>query len=225
MRPDDAPIGPTRGGNPAKSGQAATVLRNDGLPAARSSRYASDLPADQSHRRSGTSPIKRARLSASSRAPRWSPPSAATEHWELDTLSFGISALILMTAVRAQPAAQRTTGKRPTMWSVSAGGVRIVFGDPTLRTQLLFGGWPGSTSFPGARRTARALARRHGGHRRLLMAAVACCAARSSPTSALTAPGRYVRRLLMSDSRIEPPSSPSSGRIIQAMRYSRMPSP
>ena len=38
----------------------------------------------------------------------------------IDALSFGISALSFMTAVRARPAAQRTTGKRPTMWSVSA---------------------------------------------------------------------------------------------------------
>ena len=35
---------------------------------------------------------------------------------------------------------------------------------------------------------------------------------------------RYCRRLLMNDSTIEP-SSPSSGRIAQAIRYSRMPSP
>ena len=35
------------------------------------------------------------------------------------------------------------------MWSVLAGGVHIVFGDPTLRTQFLLGWLAGSTSFPG----------------------------------------------------------------------------
>jgi hypothetical protein len=33
----------------------------------------------------------------------------------IDTLSFGISALIIMTALRARPAPQRATGERPTM--------------------------------------------------------------------------------------------------------------
>jgi MFS family permease len=57
----------------------------------------------------------------------------------IDALTFGISALILLIAVRPRPAAARTAGKRPTMRSVSADGIRIVFGDPVLRTLLLFG--------------------------------------------------------------------------------------
>ena len=57
----------------------------------------------------------------------------------IDALTFGISALILLIAVRPRPAAARTLGKRPTMWSVSADGIRIVVTDPVLRTLLLFG--------------------------------------------------------------------------------------
>jgi hypothetical protein len=57
----------------------------------------------------------------------------------IDTLSFGISALIIMTALGARPAPQRASGKRATMWSVSADGMRIVFGDQAPRALLLFG--------------------------------------------------------------------------------------
>jgi MFS family permease len=57
----------------------------------------------------------------------------------IDAGTFGISALILLTAVRQRPAPPRDPGKCPTMWSVSADGIRIVFGSPVLRTLLLFG--------------------------------------------------------------------------------------
>ena len=57
----------------------------------------------------------------------------------IDAGTFGISAFILLIAVRPRPAAVRTPGNRPTMWPVSADGIRIVFGDPVLRTLLLFG--------------------------------------------------------------------------------------
>ena len=57
----------------------------------------------------------------------------------IDAGTFGISALILLIAVQPRPAAARTAGKRPTMRSVSADGIRLVFGDPVLRTLLLFG--------------------------------------------------------------------------------------
>jgi MFS family permease len=57
----------------------------------------------------------------------------------IDAGTFGISALILLAAVRPRPAPPREPGGRPTMWSVSADGIRIVFGNPVLRTLLLFG--------------------------------------------------------------------------------------
>jgi hypothetical protein len=57
----------------------------------------------------------------------------------IDTLSFGISALIHMTALRARPAPQRATGNGRPYGPVSADGNRIVFGDPALRAPLLFG--------------------------------------------------------------------------------------
>jgi MFS family permease len=57
----------------------------------------------------------------------------------IDAGTFGISALILLAAVRRRPAPPREPGKRPTMWSVSADGIRIVFGSPELRTLVLFG--------------------------------------------------------------------------------------
>lgn len=57
----------------------------------------------------------------------------------IDALTFGISAFISFTAVRARPAVERTPGKRPTAWSVSADGIRLVFSDRVLRTLLLFG--------------------------------------------------------------------------------------
>jgi MFS family permease len=56
----------------------------------------------------------------------------------IDAVTFGISAFIVLIAVKPRPAA-RIPGKRPTMWSVSADGIRIAFGNPALRTLLLFG--------------------------------------------------------------------------------------
>jgi MFS family permease len=57
----------------------------------------------------------------------------------IDALSFGISALIVVTGVKTRPSPRRAGGARPSLWSVSADGIRIVFGSPVLRTMLLFG--------------------------------------------------------------------------------------
>lgn len=63
------------------------------------------------------------------------------EHWTLgiDAGTFGISALVTLAAVQRRPAPARTAGGRPSLWAVSADGVRLVFGRPDLRTLLLFG--------------------------------------------------------------------------------------
>jgi MFS family permease len=56
----------------------------------------------------------------------------------LDAVSFGISALIVAAGVRARPLPGREEA-RPSLWAVSADGIRIVFGDRTLLALLLFG--------------------------------------------------------------------------------------
>ncbi|MGH3170787.1 MAG: MFS transporter [Trebonia sp.] len=63
------------------------------------------------------------------------------EHWTLgiDAGTFGISALVTFAAVKRRPAPARTADGRPSVWTVSADGVRLVFGRPELRTLLLFG--------------------------------------------------------------------------------------
>ena len=57
----------------------------------------------------------------------------------LDAVSFGISALIVTVGVRARPLPDRDQATRPSLWAVSADGIRIVFGSRTLLTLLLFG--------------------------------------------------------------------------------------
>ncbi|HEX8008174.1 MAG TPA: MFS transporter [Trebonia sp.] len=57
----------------------------------------------------------------------------------IDACTFGISALILLAAIRPRPTPPREPEGRPAMWSVSADGIRIVLGNPVLRTLLLFG--------------------------------------------------------------------------------------
>src|SRR5690242_10831256 len=53
--------------------------------------------------------------------------------------TFGLSALILLTGVRSRPAPGRPGTARASLWSLSADGVRIVFGSRLLLTLLLFG--------------------------------------------------------------------------------------
>ena len=57
----------------------------------------------------------------------------------IDAVTFGLSALILLTGVRSRPAPGRAGAARASLWSVSADGVRIVFGSRLLLTLLLFG--------------------------------------------------------------------------------------
>ena len=57
----------------------------------------------------------------------------------IDAVTFGLSALIVLAGVQARPAPRREGATRPSLWSVSADGIRIVFGNRILRTLLLFG--------------------------------------------------------------------------------------
>ena len=54
----------------------------------------------------------------------------------IDAVTFGLSALILLTGVRSRPAPGRAGAARASLWSVSADGVRIVFGTAALLLAL-----------------------------------------------------------------------------------------
>jgi MFS family permease len=66
----------------------------------------------------------------------------------VDALSFLLSALILTLGVRARPSPRREEDARRSLWAISVDGVRIVFGNPVLRTLLLFGWLAGFTIVP-----------------------------------------------------------------------------
>lgn len=55
----------------------------------------------------------------------------------LDAATFLASALILVSGVRRRPSAARGDGK-PSMWTMTRAGARLVFGDRKLRTLVLF---------------------------------------------------------------------------------------
>ena len=58
----------------------------------------------------------------------------------IDAVTFGVSAVIIASAIRWRPVPGREAGRRrPTAWAVTGEGIRVVFGNPTLRTLLLFG--------------------------------------------------------------------------------------
>jgi MFS family permease len=57
----------------------------------------------------------------------------------VDAATFGVSALIVLIGVRSRPAPGRDGTTRRSLWSVSADGIRIVFGSRLLLTLLLFG--------------------------------------------------------------------------------------
>jgi predicted MFS family arabinose efflux permease len=56
----------------------------------------------------------------------------------IDAATFVLSGLLIALGTRARPAAQ-ADGGRESPWARMRGGVRLVFGDPALRTLLLFG--------------------------------------------------------------------------------------
>ncbi|MEV4245256.1 MFS transporter [Streptosporangium canum] len=56
----------------------------------------------------------------------------------LDAFTFLASALILVSGVRRRPAPLATDTDRPSMWTMTRAGSRLVFGDPRLRTLVLF---------------------------------------------------------------------------------------
>src|ERR1700678_2733301 len=57
----------------------------------------------------------------------------------IDAGTFGISAFVAVLAVKRRPAPVRISGSRPSLWTVSADGARMVFGRAQLRILLLFG--------------------------------------------------------------------------------------
>jgi MFS family permease len=56
-----------------------------------------------------------------------------------DALTFALSAVIVTGWVTSRPSAHREPGRRPSLWAVSWEGLTTVFGNPVLRTLLLFG--------------------------------------------------------------------------------------
>ncbi|GAA0413325.1 MFS transporter [Microbispora corallina] len=56
----------------------------------------------------------------------------------LDCATFLASALVIVAGVRRRPAPHRGEGGRPSMWTMTAAGARLVFGERRLRTLVLF---------------------------------------------------------------------------------------
>jgi MFS family permease len=57
----------------------------------------------------------------------------------IDAATFGISALIVVAGVKVRPSPAREGAVRPSLWAVSADGIRIILGNRLLLTLLLFG--------------------------------------------------------------------------------------
>jgi MFS family permease len=66
----------------------------------------------------------------------------------VDSVTFLLSALIVTVGVRRRPAPEREDDTKVSLWAMSAGGVRLVFRNPVLRTLLLFGWLAGFTIVP-----------------------------------------------------------------------------
>ncbi|MEU4830139.1 MFS transporter [Streptosporangium sp. NPDC023615] len=56
----------------------------------------------------------------------------------LDSATYLASALIIVSGVRRRPAPVPADENRPSMWRMTRAGARLVFGDPRLRTLVLF---------------------------------------------------------------------------------------
>lgn len=56
----------------------------------------------------------------------------------VDAATFAISAVILVTGVRPRPAPRREGRKRPSLWTITRDGARLVFRDRTLRPLVCF---------------------------------------------------------------------------------------
>ena len=57
----------------------------------------------------------------------------------LDAATFALSALIITFWTKRRPAARTAQASRPSLWSITRDGARLVFGNRTLRTLVLFG--------------------------------------------------------------------------------------
>ena len=57
----------------------------------------------------------------------------------IDAATFALSGLLIALGTRARPAAALKDGDQESPWARMRGGIRLVFGDPALRTLLLFG--------------------------------------------------------------------------------------
>lgn len=66
----------------------------------------------------------------------------------VDAASFAFSALIVFAWVKRRPSPHREGDARPSLWAMSADGVRIVFGNPVLRTLVLLGWLAGFAIVP-----------------------------------------------------------------------------
>jgi MFS family permease len=66
----------------------------------------------------------------------------------VDAMSFCLSALIVFLGTKARPSPRREGDTARSLWAISKDGVRIVFGNPVLRTLLLFGWLAGFAIVP-----------------------------------------------------------------------------
>ncbi|HZR54820.1 MAG TPA: MFS transporter [Streptosporangiaceae bacterium] len=66
----------------------------------------------------------------------------------VDAMSFCLSALIILLGTKARPSPRREGDTKRSLWAISKDGVRIVFGNPVLRTLLLFGWLAGFVIVP-----------------------------------------------------------------------------
>jgi MFS family permease len=57
----------------------------------------------------------------------------------LDAVTFAVSALILMFWTKRRPAPRSAQASRPSLWSITRDGAKLVFGHRILRTLVLFG--------------------------------------------------------------------------------------